>query len=73
MRDAEMCEGCLVDSGGGPTYTPLRSAQALVRKGGAAALFRGWIPLWARFLPSSVLTFVIYEQSRKILLGKYLE
>lgn len=63
----------LVDSGGGGPTTPLGSAQALVAEGGAAALFRGWIPLWARFLPSSVLTFVIYEQSRRILLGKYLE
>lgn len=57
----------------GPPATPLSSARQLLHEGGAAALFRGWTPLWARFLPSSVLTFVIYEQSRRLLLGKYLE
>jgi hypothetical protein len=34
---------------------------------------RGWTPLWLRFLPSSVLTFAIYEQARLLLLGKYLD
>ena len=48
-------------------------ARALVAEGGPMALFRGWTPLWARFLPSSLLTFVIFEQSRKLLLGKYLD
>ena len=46
----------------GPPATPLSSARQLLHEGGAAALFRGWTPLWARFLPSSVLTFVIYER-----------
>ena len=35
-------------------------------------LLRGWLPLWARFLPSSVLMFVIYEQLRRAMLGDYL-
>ena len=34
---------------------------------------RGWVPLWLRFLPSSVLTFHIYEQARRLLLGSYLD
>lgn len=40
---------------------------------GARGLFRGWVPLWARFLPSSILTFHIYEQTRRVLLGRYLD
>ncbi len=49
------------------------AAAALVREGGPRALMRGWTPLWLRFLPSSVLTFHIYEQSRRLLLGSYLD
>ena len=52
---------------------PLACARELVTQGGLGAMFRGWTPLWLRFLPSSVLTFVIYEQSRKLLLGNYLD
>ena len=58
---------------GRPYASPLACVRALVADGGAAALFRGWVPLWLRFLPSSVLTFVIYEQSRRILGGRYLD
>ena len=58
----------------GRHYTsPLACAQSLIDDGGLRAMFRGWTPLWLRFLPSSVFTFLIYEQSRRILLGKYLE
>jgi hypothetical protein len=53
--------------------SPLAAANALVREGGALALFRGWAPLWARFLPSSVLTFHIYEQARRLLGSGYLD
>ena len=53
--------------------SPLACGRALLQEGGPAALLRGWVPLWARFLPSSFLTFHIYEQSRKLLLGKYLD
>ena len=49
------------------------AAHALVRQGGPAALFRGWVPLWARFLPSSFLTFHIFEQTRRVLMGGYLD
>ena len=49
---------------------PLACAAEMVRDGGVTALFRGWTPLWVRFLPSSVLTFLIYEQSRRVLLGQ---
>ena len=47
---------------GDPNAGPLQCVRALLREGGPMALFRGWVPLWARFLPSSVLTFIIYEQ-----------
>ncbi|KAH8097201.1 thiosulfate transmembrane transporter [Aureococcus anophagefferens] len=39
---------------------------------GPRVFVRGWLPLWARFLPSTVLTFLIYEQARKLLLGDFL-
>jgi hypothetical protein len=58
----------------GRTYTSAAAcARSLVAERGPAALFRGWTPLWARFLPSSVLTFIIFEQSRRLLLGNYLD
>ena len=40
---------------------------------GPRVLMRGWLPLWARFLPSSVLTFYIYEQFRMLLVGSYMK
>jgi hypothetical protein len=57
---------------GRPFASPLACARALVAHGGAASLMRGWLPLWARFLPTSFLTFVIYEQLRWRLLGTFL-
>ena len=58
---------------GRPFSSPLACVRVLLDEGGPQALFRGWLLLWARFLPSSVLTFHIYEQSRRLLLGKYLD
>ncbi len=52
--------------------SPLACARSLVAEGGAASLMRGWLPLWARFLPTSFLTFVIYEQLRWRLTGSFL-
>jgi hypothetical protein len=51
----------------------LSCMRELLAEGGVPSLFRGWVPLWARFLPSSVLTFAIYEQARRILTGRYLD
>ena len=53
--------------------SPLACARALLQQSGPSVLLRGWVPLWARFLPSSVLTFVIYEQARWLLVGGYLD
>lgn len=53
--------------------SPLACFRTLLLDGGPRALFRGWLPLWARFLPSSILTFHIYEQCRMLLVGKYLD
>ena len=53
--------------------SPLACARQLVAEGGPGAMLRGWTPLWLRFLPSSILTFLIYEQSRRLLLGRYLD
>lgn len=48
-------------------------ALALLRDNGPGIFLRGWTPLWARFVPSGLLTFHIYEQSRRLLGGRYLE
>jgi hypothetical protein len=52
--------------------SPLSCARSLVEQGGTAALMRGWLPLWGRLLPTSFLTFVIYEQLRWHLMGSFL-
>ena len=57
---------------GRPYASAWEAARGLVGAGGPAALMRGWLPLWARFLPSSFLTFHIFEQTRRLLLGTYL-
>lgn len=51
---------------------PVAVARSLLARRGPAVFVRGWLPLWARFLPSTVLTFLIYEQARKLLLGTFL-
>jgi hypothetical protein len=53
--------------------SPLACAAALVAEGGAKALMRGWLPLWGRFLPTSFLTFAIYEQLRWRMIGSFLD
>ena len=58
---------------GRPFDSPLACARQLVRDDGPSVLLRGWGPLWVRFLPSSVLTFFIYEQARRVLVGRYLD
>jgi hypothetical protein len=58
----------------GRTYSsPLACARAMVTEGGPGSLLRGWVPLWLRFLPSSILTFLIYEQTRRLIVGQYLD
>ena len=47
--------------------------QHTFKRHGVRGFFRGWVPLWARFLPSSLLTFILYEQARRVLLGTYLD
>ena len=58
---------------GRPHRSPAAAARSLLQRHGPTAFLRGWLPLWARFLPSSVLTFFIYEQARRVLLGSYLD
>ena len=58
---------------GRPYASAWAAASDLVRTDGPIALMRGWLPLWARFLPSSFLTFHIFEQTRRVLIGKYLD
>lgn len=52
--------------------SPLAAARYLVRERGPAVFVRGWLPLWGRFLPSSLLTFLIYEQIRFAATGQFL-
>ena len=61
--------------GGPPCSSVLLWALALVALRatlGALKCFSG-VPLWARFLPSSILTFHIYEQTRRLIVGRYLD
>ena len=58
---------------GRPFDSPFACARQLVRDDGPSVLLRGWGPLFVRFLPSSVLTFFIYEQARRLLVGRYLD
>ena len=51
----------------------LACVRSMVAAEGPRVLMRGWLPLWARFLPSSVLTFYIYEQFRMLLVGSYMK
>jgi hypothetical protein len=51
--------------------SPLACATALAAHR-PALLLRGWLPLWCRFLPTSFLTFVIYEQLRWRMTGSFL-
>jgi hypothetical protein len=53
--------------------SPMACASALVAEGGTKALMRGWLPLWGRFLPTSFLTFVIYERLRWRMMGSFLD
>merc|ERR1712224_627973 len=39
--------------------SPVEAARYLASEHGAAVFMRGWLPLWARFLPSSLLTFLV--------------
>ena len=59
--------------GGGGGGGALHCARAMLAAEGPAVFWRGWLPLWARFLPSSVLTFYVYEQLRRALVGSYLD
>ena len=56
----------------GSASSPAACARDLLQTRGPMIFVRGWLPLWARFLPSTVLTFLIYEQARKALLGEFL-
>ena len=53
--------------------SPIVCARDMYQQHGPRLFVRGWWPLWARLLPSSVLTFVIYEQARKVLVGEFLK
>ena len=45
---------------------PLGCAAALLREGGPGALFRGWLPAFARLAPTCVFSFALYEQLRAL-------
>ena len=51
--------------------SPLQCAAALAAHR-PALLLRGWLPLFCRFLPTSFLTFVIYERLRWCMTGSFL-
>lgn len=45
--------------------SPLQCVQAIVKAEGVAGLWRGWTAMFVRMLPSSVITFTLYEGIRK--------
>lgn len=51
----------------------LACVGSLLREHGPLHFFRGWTTIWARFVPSGLLTFHIYEQTRRLLGGEYLQ
>jgi solute carrier family 25 (mitochondrial uncoupling protein), member 8/9 len=44
----------------------IASAAALMREGGVAVLFRGWLANYARLGPQTLITFLAAEQLRKL-------
>jgi hypothetical protein len=46
--------------------SPYECAVQLLASGGPTAFFRGWGPMFIRMLPSSVVTFLLYENIRKL-------
>ena len=57
----------------GQHSSALACAGSMLREHGPGHFMRGWLPLWARMMPSGLLTFHIYEQCRRLLGGAYLE
>ena len=49
--------------------SPLACARDMLHREGPWSFFRGWSTIWIRFMPSSVLTFLIYEQLLQRLSG----
>lgn len=53
--------------GRGLTYTS--SADCMVktfRAEGVRGLYKGWLPNWLRIGPHTIVTFIVYEQLRRI-------
>ena len=46
--------------------SPLRCAMDVTRREGPGALWRGWSVMFARMLPSSLVTFLLYESLRSV-------
>lgn len=42
------------------------SVRQIVAKGGPQALYAGFVPIWARFAPTTCLQLVIFEQIKPI-------
>ena len=56
-----------------PESSPFRAAgpwgctREVLRRDGAAAFFRGWLPMFARLAPMYILGTTIFEQSRRLM------
>lgn len=37
-----------------------------IRHEGLRVLFRGWLPAWLRMVPNTCLTFVFFEQLKRV-------
>ncbi|KAJ2657330.1 hypothetical protein IWW48_004574 [Coemansia sp. RSA 1200] len=58
---------------GSSSYRPSmwRTFASIYRAEGLRAFFKGWLPSYARLCPQLVLTFLIYEQLRKIYFSRF--
>jgi solute carrier family 25 protein 14/30 len=54
-------------TGRGLVYsTPLNCFTQTISREGYQSLFKGWLPNWLRIGPHTIVTFVVYEQLRRL-------
>ncbi|TXT08908.1 hypothetical protein VHUM_03036 [Vanrija humicola] len=49
-----------------PRTTAMSIVTSSIRNEGVRVLFRGWLPAWLRMVPNTCLTFVFFEQLKRI-------
>jgi solute carrier family 25 folate transporter 32 len=67
QRTAATAGGTASPAAAAPTPGMLRTLQQLLAREGLRGLYKGWVPNVMRVLPSSALTFLVYEQASQAL------